>query len=144
MTQLPLFNAILNGIALFLLLLGRALAKRKRVNAHRRVMLAAFVVSSLFLVCYVLHKVWRYQHAGEWHARYHGSGVLKTAYLLMLASHVLLAMAVPVLAVGMIRLGLSGNLAGHRRLARVAWPVWVYVSLTGVLIYLMLYPLNPR
>lgn len=139
MEKLPLLNALLNGLAAMLLIVGRLLIKQKRIKAHRAVMLGAFVVSCLFLVFYVWHKAWK----GGVHTPYHGQGLLAWAYYVMLASHVILAMAVPVLAIMLIVLGLRRHDAQHRRLARWAWPLWLYVSITGVLIYLMLYPLNP-
>ncbi len=77
------------------------------------------------------------------HTPFHAEGVAKVAYLCLLFSHLLLAMTVPVLAVVMIRLGLRQRLDAHRRLAKVAWPIWMYVSVTGVMIYALLYHLNP-
>lgn len=139
LSSLPALNAGLNGIATLLLLRGRALAKRGDHAAHKRAMLAAFAVSSLFLASYVAHKVWR----GFENTTFNASGAAKTAYLALLASHVALAALVPFLAIALIRLGLRGERARHRRLARVAWPIWLYVSVTGVAIYVLLYPLNP-
>ena len=136
---LPSVNAALNGVATVLLVVGRRLARQGRIEAHRRVMLSAFCVSSLFLVLYVLHKAWRNFENTPFHAE----GVARVAYLAMLFSHVSLAMTVPVLAIVMIRLGLSDRREAHRRLARFAWPIWMYVSLTGILIYALLYHLNP-
>ena len=122
-----------------LLIAGRILIARKRVAAHRRAMIGAFGVSTLFLACYVAHKVWR----GFEYTTFNVEGAAKLAYLSMLASHVILAMIVPVLAIALIRLGLRGRLDSHRRLARWAWPIWTYVSITGVLIYALLYHFNP-
>ena len=102
-------------------------------------MIAAFSVSTLFLALYVTHKVWRDFETTAFHAE----GIAHAAYLALLFTHVTLAMTVPVLAIVLITLGLRGRIARHRRLARVAWPIWMYVSLTGVVIYLLLYPLNP-
>lgn len=136
---LPSVNATLNAIAAILLVRGRRLAHRGEIDAHRRVMLSAFGVSTLFLTLYVTHKVWRNFENTPFHAE----GAAKLAYLAMLLSHVVLAASVPVLAITLIRLGLRGRIQSHRRLARVAWPIWMYVSITGVLIYLLLYPLNP-
>ncbi len=136
---LPAVNASLNALAASLLVLGRARIRQGRVDAHRRTMLAAFVASALFLVLYVLHKAWR-----NWeNTPFHAEGVAQALYLILLASHVILAMTVPVFALVLIRLGLARRDATHRRVARVAWPVWMYVSATGVLIYLLLYHLNP-
>lgn len=136
---LPGVNASLNAVATLLLVVGRWLARRGRFDAHRRVMVGAFATSSLFLVLYVAHKASRSFENTPFNAE----GAAKLAYLAILASHVLLAMAVPVLAIALIVLGLRDRRERHRRLARVAWPIWLYVSVTGVAIYLMLYHLNP-
>jgi uncharacterized membrane protein YozB (DUF420 family) len=136
---LPALNAVLNTLAAGLLLLGRALARRRRIAEHRRVMIAAFCVSSLFLVGYVTHKA-----AKDFeNTTFHAVGLAKAAYLALLASHVILATTVPFLAVTLIVLGLRGRFERHRRLARYAWPIWMYVSVTGVVIYVLLYHLNP-
>jgi uncharacterized membrane protein YozB (DUF420 family) len=137
--DLPALNAALNAGAAVLLWVGRRLARAGRISAHRRTMLAAFAVSSLFLALYVLHKASR----GFESTTLHVAGAAKVAYLVLLFSHVALAMAVPPLAVALIALGLRDRRERHRRLARVAWPIWMYVSATGVLIYLLLYQLNP-
>jgi uncharacterized membrane protein YozB (DUF420 family) len=136
---LPGLNALLNALAALLLVVGRSLARRGRLDAHRRAMLAAFVTSSLFLVSYLIHKISRRFE----HTTFHAEGAAKVVYLAILATHVALAMVVPVLAIALIALGLRDDRARHRRLARLAWPIWIYVSVTGVLIYLMLHPLNP-
>lgn len=137
-STLPAINAALNALATLLLLYGRALIRRGRERAHRRTMLAAFGVSAVFLVLYVTHKWLRdFQNTPfliEW---------ARPAYLVLLFSHVVLAMAVPVLAIALIRLALANRRDAHRRLARWAWPVWMYVSVTGVLIYVLLYHVNP-
>lgn len=136
---LPAVNAGLNSLALALLLIGRRLVRQGRIEAHRRVMLSAFGVSSLFLLFYVSHKVSRDFENTVFHA----DGAMKLAYLVMLATHVVLAATVPVFAIRLVQLGLRDERAKHRRLARIAWPIWMYVSVTGVLIYVVLYHLNP-
>ncbi len=136
---LPGVNAGLNAIAALLLVAGLLLIRRRRIDAHRRVMLTAFAVSSLFLACYIAHKVSR----GFESTTFHAEGAAKLAYLALLFSHVTLAMTVPFLAITLIVLGLRGRIERHRRLARVAWPIWMYVSVTGVVIYLLLYHFNP-
>jgi uncharacterized membrane protein YozB (DUF420 family) len=136
---LPAVNACLNGVAAVLLVVGRRLARQGRIDPHKRVMLAAFAVSSLFLVFYVAHKASR----GFENTTFAAVGAAKTAYLAMLATHVVLAATVPFLAVTLVVLGLRDRRRLHRRIARVAWPIWMYVSITGVAIYLLLYPLNP-
>lgn len=136
---LPGVNAALNATATLLLLRGRRLALRRDLDAHRRTMILAFAVSSLFLVLYLAHKASK----GFENTTFHAEGAAKLAYLAMLASHVTLAMTVPVFAIALIVLGRRRRDAQHRRLARIAWPVWMYVSVTGVLIYVVLYHLNP-
>jgi len=113
--------------------------KRGRTQLHKRVMLSAFGVSSVFLASYVAHKVSRSFQSTTLNV----TGAAKTAYLVMLVSHFLLAALVPFLALALIRFGLRGELARHKRLARIAWPIWLYVSITGVAIYALLYHLNP-
>ncbi len=139
LSLLPPINAGLNATATILLVVGRGLARRGEVERHRRVMLSAFAVSSLFLVCYVAHKISRSFE----NTTFNAEGIAKSLYLALLGSHVLLAMTVPVFAILLIRLGARDERERHRRLARVAWPIWIYVSVTGVLIYLLLYPFNP-
>jgi uncharacterized membrane protein YozB (DUF420 family) len=136
---LPAVNASLNAIAALLLVIGRLYIRRGDVSAHRRTMLSAFAVSALFLTLYVAHKASRDFE----NTTFHVEGAARLAYLALLFSHVTLAMTVPVLALVLIRLGLGGRIERHRRLARVAWPIWIYVSVTGVLIYVLLYHLNP-
>jgi uncharacterized membrane protein YozB (DUF420 family) len=136
---LPTVNAGLNVVATVLLVLGRIWIRRGRVETHRRTMLAAFAVSSLFLVLYVAHKISR----GFESTSYGGEGLARALYFAILISHLTLAMAVPVLAIRLVQLGLSGRIERHRRLAVVAWPIWLYVSVTGVVIYVLLYVVNP-
>ena len=138
-SALPPINAALNATATVLLVVGRGLARRGEVERHRLVMIAAFGVSSLFLLFYVSHKVSRNFE----NTTFNVEGWAKTAYLVLLGSHVLLAMTVPIIAVALIRFGLRDDRARHRRLARIGWPIWIYVSVTGVVIYLLLYPFNP-
>ena len=136
---IPPLNAALNATAMMLLIRGRTLIRRGEVERHKRTMLSAFGVSSLFLVFYLGHKISRNFE----NTTFNVEGWGKLAYLALLASHVLLAMTVPVFAIWLIRLGLRDDRERHRRVARIAWPIWMYVSVTGVVIYLLLYPLNP-
>ena len=133
--DLPTVNATLNGLAAVLLVLGFSLIRRKRVETHRKVMLAAFVTSSLFLICYLVY------HAQVGSVRFPKTGPIRTVYLGILASHTLLAATVPVLAIITLRRGLGGRYATHRKIARWTLPIWLYVSVTGVVVYLMLYHL---
>jgi protein SCO1/2/putative membrane protein len=132
---LPSVNAVLNATAAVLLVWGYTLVRRKRFAQHRKVMQTAFVVSCLFLVCYL---VYHYQVGS---VRFPKTGVLKTLYLGILGTHTILAAAVPVLAIITLRRGLSARYDKHRRIARWTLPIWLYVSVTGVVVYLMLYHL---
>ena len=140
---LPLLNAILNGICTVLLVTGWWLIKTGKTDAHRKTMITAFAVSSLFLTCYLTHKIWKASTGQGLHTSYNEQGILKILYLTILITHLILAMIVPVLAIILIRLGLKGNFKLHKRIGKIALPIWLYVSVTGVVIYLMLYPFNP-
>lgn len=137
---LPAVNAALNGLAGAMLVTAVVLIKRRKIAAHRAMMLAAFATSCLFLVSYLTYHAW----TGGRPTRFNGAGLARVLYFSILVSHTILAAIVPFLAIGMIRLGLLRRDATHRRLARFAFPIWLYVSVTGVLIYVMLYHLNPR
>jgi len=139
---LPAVNAALNGSAFVLLVVGMVFIKQKKIDAHRRCMIAAFVMSCIFLVTYITHYAWRASVHGGVHTKFTAGGFLGAIYYPMLISHILLAMAVPVLAIITIRHGLKRRDDQHRRIARITLPIWLYVSITGVLIYVMLYHLN--
>ena len=132
---LPSINAVLNATAAVLLVWGYTLIRRKRIAQHRKVMQTAFVVSCLFLVCYL---VYHYQVGS---VRFPKTGAIKTLYLSILVTHTVLAAAVPVLAIITLRRGLSARYDKHRRIARWTLPIWLYVSVTGVVVYFMLYHL---
>jgi uncharacterized membrane protein YozB (DUF420 family) len=140
---LPSVNAALNAVAGVLLVVGWVFIKRGRVDAHKRAMLSAFAVSVVFLACYVTYHLARERLYGAASVAFQGPPNVRTAYLTMLFSHVLLAACVPFLAVGTIYLGLTDQRARHRRLARWTLPIWLYVSVTGVLVYVMLYHVYP-
>jgi protein SCO1/2/putative membrane protein len=132
---LPTIDAVLNAVAAVLLVWGYSLIRRKRIQTHRKVMTTAFVVSCLFLVCYLVN------HYLAGMVRFAGTGVLRTVYLSILGTHTVLAAAVPVLAIVTLRRGLSGRFDRHRAIARWTLPIWLYVSVTGVVVYVMLYHL---
>ncbi|MFW6051157.1 MAG: DUF420 domain-containing protein [Myxococcota bacterium] len=132
---LALLNACLNATAATLLVLAYASIRRGRVQAHRRLMVAALVVSSLFLVSYLT----RYGLSGD--TPFRGEGWLRPVYFAILISHVLLAMAVVPLVLRTVYLAVRERFADHRRIARITLPIWMYVSVTGVVVYLMLYQL---
>jgi uncharacterized membrane protein YozB (DUF420 family) len=133
----PAFNAALNFTCFVLLVLGRMAIARGDVALHRRRMLGAFTASTIFLASYLI----RFATTGV--HRYPGDGWDKTLYLVTLFSHMALAVVLVPLVIGALRRALRGDFAAHRRLVRFTWPIWVYVSVTGVLVYLMLYHLGP-
>jgi putative membrane protein len=135
LTDLPALNAVLNSIAAVLLVAGWFLIRRKRIDAHRRVMIAAFGVSTLFLVSYLVY------HFNVGSVRFQKDGAIRTVYLTILGTHTVLAAAVPVLAIITLSRGLRGRYDRHRRIARWTLPIWLYVSVTGVVVYWMLYRL---
>ncbi len=135
--QLPAVNATLNAIAAVLLVGGYLLIKSRRERAHKNVMLTAFAVSIAFLVCYLVY------HFQVGSVKFTGPSGVRAVYLAILASHVVLAATVPVLAVITIYFGLADRRLRHRQLARWTFPIWLYVSVTGVVIYVMLYHLYP-
>ena len=132
---LPTVNAFLNATAAVLLVWGYTLIRRKRIETHRKVMQTAFFVSCLFLVCYLVY------HAQVGSVRFQKTGALRALYLTILTTHTILAATVPVLAIITLRRALAGRFDKHRRIARWTLPVWLYVSVTGVVVYLMLYHL---
>ena len=134
--DLPTVNAALNGTTALLLSSGWAMIRRRRIAAHRICMLSAFAVSTLFLASYLYY----HAHAGVRHFR--GSGWIRTAYFAILISHTVLAAVIVPLAVVTIVLGLSARFSKHRRIARWTLPLWLYVSLTGVVVYVLLYRLQ--
>jgi uncharacterized membrane protein YozB (DUF420 family) len=131
--QLPALNATLNATAAVLLVSGFILIRRGRKEAHRRVMLGAFAVSTLFLISYVVY------HAQVGTVRFPGTGWIRGAYLAILFTHTLLAAAVPPLAIVTLSRALRARFDKHRAIARWTLPVWLYVSVTGVVLYCMLY-----
>jgi putative membrane protein len=137
---LPAADATLNAIAAALLLAGYVLIKQGRELAHKRVMLAAFAVSTIFLACYLTYHIGG-RLVGRDELRFTGPSEIRRIYLGILISHVLLAFTVPVLSIATIWLGLKDRREAHRRLAWWTFPIWLYVSVTGVVIYVMLYHL---
>jgi uncharacterized membrane protein YozB (DUF420 family) len=130
---LPAVNATLNGISGVLLIAGYLLMRARRIELHRRVMIAAFVTSSLFLICYIVY------HANVGSVRFTRPGFVRPLYFTILITHVTLAAAVPPLAIITLSRGLNARYPQHRRIARWTFPIWLYVSVTGVLVYVLLY-----
>jgi protein SCO1/2/putative membrane protein len=137
--RLPAVNASLNALATVLLVAGWTLIKGGKPQAHKAVMLTAFGVSALFLACYLVYHYQLNHYTGSGSRKFAGEGAIRMAYFPLLISHILLAFGVAVLAPITIYRGVSNQLERHKRLARVTFPIWLYVSVTGVIIYFMLY-----
>jgi len=129
---LPALNAILNGLAATALLIGYTFIRARRIKAHRRAMITAFLFSTLFLISYIAH------HALHGDVRYPAHAALRTVYLWLLTSHIILAIvALPMVLVTFF-FSLTGRIPQHRKIARWTFPIWLYVSVTGVITYVML------
>jgi uncharacterized membrane protein YozB (DUF420 family) len=133
--DLPTLNALLNAVAATLLVVGYMLIRRRRIEQHRRVMLAAFATSALFLVSYLVY------HANVGSRPFPGQGPIRIVYYTILVSHIVLAAAILPLALITLSYGLRAKFERHVPIARWTLPIWLYVSVTGVVVYLMLYRL---
>ena len=129
----PVLNASLNGASAVLITTGRVLIARKKIYLHRACMVAAVCTSTVFLVSYL------YYHAHVGSVRFPGQGWVRAVYFSILISHTLLAAVVVPLVLLSLNYGLRGRFDRHRRIARWTYPVWLYVSVTGVIVYIMLY-----
>ncbi len=133
----PAINAALNATCAVLLVLGRVAIARRNQELHRKLMLGAFTASSVFLVSYVIRFLTTGAH------RYPGEGWDKIFYLVILFSHMVLAVVLVPLVLRALVLALRGNFAKHLRVVKWTWPIWMYVSVTGVVVYVMLYHVGP-
>jgi uncharacterized membrane protein YozB (DUF420 family) len=131
--DLPAVNASLNALSGVLLLIGYVLIRNRRIEPHRKFMIAAFAASSLFLVFYVVY------HAQVGSVPFTRQGFVRPLYFTILITHVTLAATVPPLAIITLSRGLKARFTQHRRIARWTFPIWMYVSVTGVLVYVLLY-----
>lgn len=136
--NLPLLNASLNGVAAILLVTGYVLIRNYKVRAHTLVMLAAFSVSCVFMVSYLVY------HYNVGSVRFGKPGWVRTVYFWILGTHTVLAGITPVLAVITLRRGLLRRFESHKAIAKWTFPIWLYVSVTGVLVYVLLYQVEPR
>lgn len=131
--SLPAVDATLNGTAAVLLMRGYYLIRRRRIAEHKLTMILALLVSTAFLICYLVY------HSQVGSVRYTRTGPIRIVYFSILISHTLLAATVPVLAIITLRRAWLENFALHKKIARWTLPIWLYVSVTGVIVYLMLY-----
>ncbi|MCM2273750.1 MAG: DUF420 domain-containing protein [Candidatus Didemnitutus sp.] len=145
--DIPALNAGLNALATVLMTIGFVLIKQGKREGHRVAMLSAGVVSAIFLVGYVTHKALKGAAAGAGeaiHTEFGGEGAIRLVYYVMLITHVLLAIAIAYLVPRTFWLALKGNYEVHKRWARFTYPIWYYVSVTGVLVYFFLYVWWPK
>ncbi len=142
--DLPAVNACLNGLSAIFLSAGYYFIRRKQWLVHRKCMLAAFVTSAVFLACYLTYHGYLacYLHRGP--TRFHNPAWFRPIYLGILGTHTLLAMVIVPLALITLSRALRKRFDRHRKIARWTWPLWMYVSVTGVLIYLLLYQIFPQ
>ncbi len=136
--DLPAVNATLNATSAVLLTTGYVLIRKGRRDAHHKVMLTAFTVSIVFLISYVTYHWYLVAH-GEGVLHYPHMGAIRTVYLTILFTHTVLAATVPVLAIITLRWALKGKFDRHKAIAKWTLPIWLYVSVTGVVVYVMLY-----
>ncbi len=143
--NLPHCTALLNTLATVVLAFGLIKIRQGNVRAHKKLMLTALAISALFLALYLLHKAALYQTTGEPNKRFPSEvpQAARYTYFGILSTHLILAITVPVLALRAVYLAMKGRIVAHKRLVRWAYPIWMYVSVTGVLVYLMLYQLYP-
>lgn len=132
-TDLPAVNAALNAISAVFLIIGYVLIRQRRFQAHRKAMLAAFGFSTLFLISYLIY------HANVGAKPFPGQGPIRPVYFAILITHIILAAFVPPMAIITLTRGLRERFDRHVPLARWTLPIWLYVSVTGVIVYLMLY-----
>lgn len=135
----PHLNAILNASAGAFLVAGLFCILTRRVHAHRFSMLTACIISALFLVCYITHHTLRSYYFGIGPTRFNGEGLARPVYFTILTSHTILAALIGPFVIATLYRALKGRFDEHRRLARLVYPIWLYVSVTGVVVYLMLY-----
>ena len=134
-SDLPTVNATLNTISTVLLTIGFLMIRRRKIIAHRNCMIAAFVVSGLFLTSYLIY----HYHAGS--TPFEGTGWIRSVYFAVLIPHIILAATILPLALITLYLALRKRFTKHRRIARWTLPIWLYVSVTGIIVYWMLYHL---
>ena len=138
-TVFPAINATLNGASAVLLLTGRRLIAQRKIQQHRAVMISAVITSSLFLACYLTYHALLQIYAHGAITRFQGTGLSRPIYFSILLSHTILAVVTVPLVLITLNRGLKARFDKHRAIARWTFPIWLYVSVTGVVIYFMLY-----
>jgi putative membrane protein len=144
LSSLPALNAFLNGVSAIFLVAGYALIRRGRQSAHRNFMTAACVASALFLISYITYHGYLAYVLHRGPTRFLDPAWFRPIYLTILLTHTVLAVVILPLVLITFSRGLGGRFDAHRRIARWTWPLWMYVSVTGVVIYLLLYQIFPQ
>ena len=135
--SLPKVNAIINTTVSILLVLGLVFIRKKKIVLHKTVMVSALILSIFFLVSYVIY------HGAHGDVKYGGTGFIKGIYLFILFTHIVLSIAVVPLALFAVYRGLTNQVGKHKKIVRWAWPIWLYVAVTGPIVYLMVHVYNP-
>src|ERR1043165_1832880 len=144
LADLPVVNACLNALSALFLTAGYVFIRRKQQAAHRNCMVAAFVTSTLFLICYITYHSYiaYYLHRGP--TRFLDPAWFRPIYLAILGTHTILAVVIVPMVIMSLARGLRGDFERHKRISKWTWPLWMYVSITGVVIYLLLYQIFPQ
>ncbi len=132
--SLPMYNAVINSLTAILLILGVCFVKRKKVENHKLCMISAFILGCIFLLGYVIY------HSNAPATKFGGEGLVRYVYFFLLISHILLAFIVVPLVLSAIYFGVTLNIERHKKIVKYTFPVWLYVSITGVVVYLMISP----
>ncbi|MDT5060335.1 MAG: putative rane protein [Acidobacteriota bacterium] len=140
---LPHVNALLNTTSGLFLIAGYIFIRRRQIKAHRACMIAAFIASSVFLVSYVLYHSLLAYYLGQGPTKFRGEGLIRPVYFVILITHTILAITIVPFIIVTLRRGLKRQDAKHKRIARWTLPLWLYVSVTGVVVYLLLYQIYP-
>ena len=143
-TTAPAINATLNGLSIFFLTLGFIYIKKGNRTAHRNCMLATFVCSTLFLIGYIGYHAYRVRVLGLGPTIFKDPAWFRPIYLTILITHTILAAAIVPLGLITLGLALRKRFEAHKKIARITWPIWMYVSITGVVIYFLLYQIYPQ
>lgn len=139
----PHLNATLNGLSGVFLIFGFYFIRTKQISKHRAAMLTAFTLSGIFLACYLTHHAIRTYYFGLGPTKFTGEGIIRPIYFTILTTHTILATVITPFILIVLWRALKGKFEIHKKLARLVFPVWLYVSITGVIVYLMLYQLFP-
>ena len=144
LTDLPVVNACLNGLSAIFLSAGYYFIRHGDKTAHRNCMVSAFVSSTVFLACYLSYHIGMRIHYGKGHTEFHEPPWFRPIYLFILFSHLVLAIAIVPLVLITLKRAVNQRFDLHKKIARWTWPIWMYVSVTGVVIYVLLYVKYPQ